>query len=179
MQKISRRRFTIAAAQALTGLLISPSFIYCASNPRKFPLAFYHTHTEECLEIMHTPGQCSEAIQLKLANFLRDFRTQEVHPIDPALLDMLCDIQSNTGSTGTIEIISGYRSAQTNAMLRGKSRGVASQSLHLEGRAIDVRIRDLPTRNLCQSAQELRKGGVGYYAKSDFVHLDTGRFRTW
>ena len=179
MQKISRRRFTIAAAQALTGLLISPSFIYCANRPKRFPLSFFHTHTEECLEIVHTPGQCSEAVQLKLATFLRDFRTEEVHPIDPELLDILCEIQSGCGSSGTIEIISGFRSPETNAMLGKKSSGVASKSLHMTGRAVDVRIRDLSTRNLCTAATQLQRGGVGYYAKSDFVHIDTGRVRTW
>ena len=179
MPDLSRRRFTIAAAQAITGLLISPSFIYCANNPKKFPLSFFNTHTEESLEIMHTPGQCSEAVQLKLAHFLRDFRTEEVHPIDPGLLDILCEIQSGCNSSGTIEIISGYRSPQTNAMLSKGSNSVASKSLHMTGQAVDVRIRDLSTRNLCTAATQLQMGGVGYYAKSDFVHLDTGRFRTW
>jgi uncharacterized protein YcbK (DUF882 family) len=179
MPNISRRRFTIAAAQAITGLLISPSLIYCASRPREFPLSFYHTHTDEYFEILHTPGQCSQAVQNKIAHFLRDFRTSEVHPIDPALLDILCEIQSETGCCGTIEIISGYRSPQTNAMLGRKSNGVASKSLHMTGQAVDVRITDLPTHQLRETAIGLQRGGVGYYAKSDFVHLDTGRFRTW
>ena len=100
-------------------------------------------------------------------------------PIDPALLDIICEIQSETGCCGTIEIISGYRSPQTNAMLRGRSRGVASKSLHLEGRAVDIRITDLPTHKLRDTAIALQRGGVGYYARNDFVHIDTGRVRTW
>jgi len=128
---------------------------------------------------MHTPGQCSSAVRQKITAFLRDFRTEEVHPIDPGLLDILCEIQAVSDSCGTIEIISGFRSPQTNAMLRGRSRGVAAHSLHMEGRAVDVRIRDLPTRTLRAIASTLRTGGVGYYAASDFVHLDTGPFRTW
>lgn len=111
--------------------------------------------------------------------FLRDFRTGEVRPIDPGLLDIISQIQSKTNSRGTVEIISGYRSPQTNNLLRNRSSGVATHSLHLEGRAVDIRITDLPTRQLRDTAIALRTGGVGYYASSDFVHLDTGRFRTW
>jgi len=179
MPTISRRRFCIAAAHAVTGLLISPSFICCAPRPKEFQLSFFHTHTEECLEILHTPGQCSNAIQKEINTFLRDFRTGEVRPIDPCLLDILCEIQSTTGSRGTIEIISGYRSPQTNTQLSRTSRGVATHSLHMDGQALDIRIRDLPTHTLRTAATALRRGGVGYYASSDFVHLDTGRFRTW
>jgi uncharacterized protein YcbK (DUF882 family) len=179
MPDISRRRFCIAAAHALTGLLVSPSLIYCAQRPKEFPLSFFHTHTEECLEILHTPGQCCGAVQRKINTFLRDFRTGEVRPIDTGLLDIISQIQSNTGSHGIIEIISGYRSPQTNNFLHNRSNGVATHSLHLEGRAVDIRITDLPTRQLYESAIALRAGGVGYYAASDFVHLDTGRFRTW
>jgi len=179
MSNISRRRFCIAAAYALTGLLVSPRLIYCAPRPKEFLLSFFHTHTEECLEILHTPGQCMSVIQQEVNSFMRDFRTEEVHPIDPCLLDILCEIQSTTGSRGTIEIISGYRSPKTNAILGSKSRGVATRSLHMDGQALDIRIRDLPTRTLRTTATALRRGGVGYYASSDFVHLDTGRFRTW
>jgi len=179
MPTISRRCFCIAAAHAVTGLLVSPSFICCAPRPKEFQLSFFHTHTEECLEIPHTLGQCSNAIQKEINSFLRDFRTSEVRPIDPCLLDILCEIQSTTGSRGTIEIISGYRSPQTNAQLSRTSRGVATHSLHMNGQALDIRIRDLPTRKLRTAATALRRGGVGYYASSDFVHLDTGRFRTW
>ncbi len=131
------------------------------------------------MEILHIPGQYSRTVQKKLQAFLRDFRTGDEHPMDPQLLDILCGIQSAAGSRGTIEIISGYRSPETNALLGSRSRGVASKSLHLQGRALDIRIAGLPTRQLCRTATALRTGGVGYYGKSDFVHLDTGRFRTW
>ena len=176
---ISRRRFLVTAAQAVTGLLICPPLTCWAREPKEFPLNFFHTHTEECLEILHRPGQCSSAVQQKITSFLRDFRTGDVYPIDPKLLDILCEIQSVTGSSGTIEIISGYRSLQTNNLLGHKSSGVAKKSLHMKGRAVDIRITDLPTRQLHKTATALRTGGVSYYAKSDFVHLYTGRFRTW
>jgi uncharacterized protein YcbK (DUF882 family) len=175
----SRRHFLVTAAQAVTSLLICQPLTCWARKPKEFPLSFFHTHTEECLEILHTPGQCSYAVQQKITSFLRDFRTGDVHPIDPKLLDILCAIQSVTGSSGTIEIISGYRSPQTNNFLGHKSSSVAKKSLHMKGRAVDIRITDLLTRQLHKTATSLRTGGVGYYAKSDFVHLDTGQFRTW
>jgi len=179
MPYISRRRFLVAAAQAAAGLLICPPLNCWAREPRKYPLTFFHTHTEECLKILHTPGCCSNSVQKKIKIFLRDFRTGDVHPIDPTLLDLLCKIQRVTGSRGTIEIISGYRSPQTNSNLCHATSGVARHSLHMKGQAVDIRITDLPTLELRNAAAAMRAGGVGYYAQSDFVHLDTGRFRTW
>jgi uncharacterized protein YcbK (DUF882 family) len=176
---ISRRRFLVTAAQSVTGLLICPPLTCWAREPKEFPLTFFHTHTEECLKILHTPGHCSNSVQKKINTFLGDFRTGDVHSIDPKLLDIICKIQTDTGSRGTIEIISGYRSPQTNSLLVHKSSGVAKKSLHMKGRAVDIRITDLSTRQLHKTATVLRTGGVGYYAKSDFVHLDTGQFRTW
>jgi uncharacterized protein YcbK (DUF882 family) len=131
------------------------------------------------LEIPHTPGACSTSAQKKIKMFLRDFRTGDVHSIDPKILDILTKIQSVTGSQGTIEVISGYRSPQTNKLLSRSSRGVAGKSLHMKGRAVDIRITDLSTPQLRDTAVAMRTGGVGYYAASDFVHLDTGPFRTW
>jgi uncharacterized protein YcbK (DUF882 family) len=179
IHKISRRRFLVCSAQAAVGLLIVPPKNCWAMGDRKYPLSLFHTHTEECLKIIHTPGCCSSSVQNKIKMFLRDFRTGDIHPIDPALLDILCKIQSVTGSQGTIEIISGYRSPQTNNILSHTTHGVAKKSLHMKGQAVDVRITDLPTLQLHNTAASLRTGGVGYYAKSDFVHLDTGPFRTW
>jgi uncharacterized protein YcbK (DUF882 family) len=179
MPNISRRRFLVSSAQAAAGLLILPPINCWAMGARKYPLTFFHTHTEECLKIMHTPGYCSSPVQKKIKMFLRDFRTGDIHPIDPTLLDILCKIQSVTGSQGTIEIISGYRSPQTNNSLSHTTKGVAGKSLHMKGQAVDIRITDLPTLQVHNTATALRTGGVGYYAKSDFVHLDTGPFRTW
>jgi uncharacterized protein YcbK (DUF882 family) len=179
MPNISRRQFLVTSAQAMAGLLICPPMNAWARQPEKYPLNFFHTHTEEYLKVLHVPGYCSSRLQKKIKLFLRDFRTNEAHPIDPALLDILCKIQSITGSRGTIEVISGYRSPQTNEFLSHKSSGVARHSLHMKGQAIDVRITDLHTLRLRDAAVDLGAGGVGYYAKSDFVHLDTGPFRTW
>ena len=99
--------------------------------------------------------------------------------MDPLLLDLLHRVYRDTNSHGRFEVISAYRSEKTNDMLRSKSNGVASKSQHLHGKAIDVRLTDVPIKRLRAVAFDLGVGGVGYYEKSNFVHLDTGRFRTW
>jgi uncharacterized protein YcbK (DUF882 family) len=110
---------------------------------------------------------------------LRDFRDNTVHPIDPQLLDRLFLLQSAVGGTEPFQVISGYRSPTTNAALRERSSGVAEHSLHMDGRAIDVRLGGVPTEKLAHVALQQSNGGVGYYRVSDFVHLDTGRVRSW
>jgi uncharacterized protein YcbK (DUF882 family) len=114
-----------------------------------------------------------------LSSFLRDFRTGEEHPIDPAFFDILNDLRLATGTRSVFQVISGYRSPRTNAMLRASSRGVARGSLHLQGRAIDVRLADVDSATLRDAAVALQRGGVGYYRGPDFVHVDTGRLRRW
>ncbi len=111
--------------------------------------------------------------------FLRDFRSGESKAIDPQLLDQLHVLSGVLGTRAPYEVISGYRSPATNALLQHRGGGVATHSLHLEGRAIDIRLADVPLANLRDAATSLRAGGVGYYAQSDFVHLDTGRVRSW
>lgn len=143
-------------------------------------LNFYHTHTGEKLRVAYAEGgrHIPEALQ-EINLFLRDFRSGEAHRMDPRLLDILHHLQQSTGGRGPFEIISAYRSPQTNQMLRNKSNGVATRSLHMEGRAMDVRLRGVDTRRLRQAALELQAGGVGYYPSSDFIHVDTGRVRSW
>ncbi|HHO47174.1 MAG TPA: DUF882 domain-containing protein [Desulfobacteraceae bacterium] len=181
--RISRRHFlqnTARAAVAACLMLASPVPLWAADIPGKRTIAFYHTHTSEELNITYARQRAYDIDALRRVNhFLRDHRTGDIHPIDPRLLDLLYNVQRLSGSRGVFEVISGYRSPATNAMLRRKSSGVAGRSLHLEGRAIDVRMTGLKTRELSRIALHLKQGGVGYYPKSDFVHLDTGRFRTW
>jgi uncharacterized protein YcbK (DUF882 family) len=110
---------------------------------------------------------------------LRDFRTGERHAIDPDLMDYLVQVAHRAGADPAFSVISGYRSPQTNARLCEQSSGVARHSLHIEGRAIDVRINGVDCADLAAHALELQRGGVGYYRASNFVHLDTGAFRTW
>jgi uncharacterized protein YcbK (DUF882 family) len=149
-----------------------------ANTPRQ--LSFYHTHTGERLTVTYwANGRYVPAALEEVNGFLRDFRTGDAHDMDPQLLDVLHTVYLRTGSRGHFEIISAYRSPKTNEMLRSRSSGVASKSQHLLGKAIDVRLTDVPIAELRAAAFELGLGGVGYYQKSDFVHLDTGRFRTW
>jgi uncharacterized protein YcbK (DUF882 family) len=112
-------------------------------------------------------------------HFLRDFRTGDVHPIDRDLLDLLHGLAGVTQSMRPFQVISGYRSPATNHMLRQRSEGVAGGSLHVKGQAIDIRLADVPLAQLRKAALEARRGGVGYYPTSDFVHVDTGRVRAW
>ena len=143
-------------------------------------LSFVHTHTGETLScVYYQAGSYDPATLARVNHFLRDFRTGDVHPIDARVLDILFAVQSRVGRDDPFHVISGYRSPATNAYLRGHSPGVAKHSLHMEGRAIDVRLPGFPTRKLRDLGLALRRGGVGYYPASDFVHLDTGRVRSW
>jgi uncharacterized protein YcbK (DUF882 family) len=140
-----------------------------------------NTHTDERVEVTYFEGGAHLPDALaELDRFLRDFRTGEVCRIDPGVLDVLWGLAAAAGRPdGTFEIVSGYRSARTNALLRSQGHGVATRSLHVEGRAVDLRMRGVPTAALRDLAIDLRRGGVGYYAASDFVHVDTGRVRWW
>jgi len=175
--RFSRRRFLRGfSALALAPLAAMPE----VPPPDRRSLSFVHTHTGEALTTTYFQNGNYLAPSLERINhLLRDFRTDEVHSIDPAVLDILFDLQAKAKHEGPFEVISGYRSPQTNAALRRQSSAVAEHSLHMEGRAIDVRIKGVDCANLAAHALDLKRGGVGYYRASDFVHLDTGAFRTW
>ncbi|MCB1852348.1 MAG: DUF882 domain-containing protein [Gammaproteobacteria bacterium] len=143
-------------------------------------LSFYHTHTGEKLSVVYHDGSRYLAEPLSdIDHCLRDFRTGDITTIDPLLLDQLYALRQITGGRGVYEVISAYRSPHTNDMLRSKSSGVAKKSLHMQGRAVDVRLTGVDCGKLRKAAVALQSGGVGFYRKSDFVHLDTGDFRTW
>jgi uncharacterized protein YcbK (DUF882 family) len=175
---LSRRDF-VAALAATIPLLGAPHRVFARSVSTR-ELRFTHTHTGEQLAVEYFSG--GSYLQDALATidqFLRDFRTSEVHAIDPGLLDLLQGLAGLTGSRQPFQVISGYRSPATNEMLRHSSEGVAAGSLHMKGRAIDIRLADVPLTKLRHAALAVRGGGVGYYPASDFVHVDTGRVRTW
>ncbi|MDH4021690.1 MAG: DUF882 domain-containing protein [Gammaproteobacteria bacterium] len=175
--ELSRRRFLRSAA-LLVPVLAWPGIARTATPARR--LGFYHTHTSETLDIVYSengiyvPGALTEIDYL-----FRDFRSGDVHAIDPGLLDLLHDVQQATGRGGRFEIISAYRSPQTNRMLAQRGGGVSDRSLHLTGQAIDVRLPGVRTADLQRVALKRAGGGVGYYPESDFVHIDTGRVRRW
>jgi uncharacterized protein YcbK (DUF882 family) len=181
---MDRRSFLALGAKTAVGLVlaqVTPAWATIPSSCRKKKtLSFYHTHTQQCLEITYAKGGKYDHKALKkITTYLRDFRTAEEHPIDPAVLDILWSIQQEMCCSETYEVISGYRSPKTNRMLRRRSRGVARRSLHMKGMAIDVRLSGKKTRDVRDCAIALKSGGVGYYARSNFVHIDTGRVRTW
>ena len=148
-----------------------------AAAPRSVSL--YHTHTGEKLSLVYFEGgdYVPEALA-SLNNMLRDFRTGEVCEFDARLFDTLYAVNLACGE-GTYEVVSAFRSEQTNRMLRQQSKRVAKDSLHVSGRAVDVRLAGRDTRRLRDAALALQQGGVGYYPRSNFVHLDTGPVRTW
>ncbi len=110
---------------------------------------------------------------------LRDFRTEEVFPMDPRILDILSLLYERLDASESYQVLSGYRSPKTNAMLRGEGTGVARNSFHMYGQAIDIRIPGQNTKIVRNTALDLRAGGVGYYPRSNFVHVDTGKVRSW
>ena len=176
---ISRRRLLRSAAIASAGLGLVPAGLRALTREAR-ELSFHHLHTGESLRVVYREpeGYVQEALQA-LSWLLRDHRTGDEYPIEPMLFDLVHDVQSAAGGAGTIRVISGYRSRRTNEHLREQGRAVASRSLHLVGKAIDLRMDDVASDRLRAVALDLRRGGVGYYPRSDFVHLDVGRFRTW
>lgn len=143
-------------------------------------LSFVHMHTGERLSTVYFNAGAYLDTALQQVNLLlRDFRAETVHAIDPGVLDRLWHLQATAGGSEAFEVISAYRSPATNEALRRISVGVAEHSLHMEGRAVDVRLPGIDTARLAAMAQQQQGGGVGFYRVSDFVHLDTGRVRIW
>jgi uncharacterized protein YcbK (DUF882 family) len=144
-------------------------------------LRLYHTHTGERIDIVYRRGDVfvPEAEE-RLDYFLRDHRTGEVKHYDPRVFDILSELTTAVGRPGAeIQIICGYRTPWSNEFLRSHSAGVAKGSLHMQAQAIDIRIPGIDTLTLRNAALALGRGGVGYYPQSGFVHVDTGRVRTW
>jgi uncharacterized protein YcbK (DUF882 family) len=143
-------------------------------------ISLLNLHTDEHLETEYfrAGGYVPEAMSA-IEVVLRDFRNGERHPMDPHLMDYLVEVARTLGVDPAFSVISGYRSPQTNATLREHSTGVAQHSLHMQGHAIDVRMQGVDCADLAAHALAMKRGGVGYYRASNFVHLDTGPFRTW
>lgn len=143
-------------------------------------LLLHNTHTGESGRcIFAAPGGYLADGLARANRLLRDHRTGDVHAIDPALLDLLHDLAEDLGTTPEFEIISGYRSPATNALLRRGGKGVARRSYHMQGKAVDVRLRGIELQRLHRAALAQRRGGVGLYSASGFVHVDTGPVRSW
>ena len=183
-----RRRFLmLGAATAAASLLPAPAEAYApsatADGGRAITrwLELFNTHTSETLQVAYRDASGFVGASMdKLRWLLRDHRANEAGAIDSALFDQLADFAAQLGVEPRFQVISGYRSSRTNEMLRRTGGGgVARKSLHMQGRAIDVRLRGVSCADLRDVAIAARRGGVGYYRRSDFVHLDTGAVRAW
>jgi uncharacterized protein YcbK (DUF882 family) len=147
---------------------------------RSRSLSFYNLHTTEKLSAVYwADGDYIPESLSDINRILRDYRTGEICEIEPRLLDSLCALHMRLETAEPFELISGYRSPTTNAMLRNQGHGVAENSLHIKGMAADVRIPGRSLALLRRTAISLKAGGVGYYPASQFVHIDVGRVRTW
>ncbi len=178
----ARRRFLqhgVGLAAAATLPAVSAGARASVAGSRS--LAMVHTHTGEQLDLVYAIDEryIPDALG-SLNRFLRDHYSGDVGRIDPPLFDLLHQVRQALGTGRAFEVISGYRCPATNASLRqGRGGGVASRSLHMEGRAIDVRLPGVPLADLRDAALSLRVGGVGFYPREQFVHIDTGRVRSW
>jgi uncharacterized protein YcbK (DUF882 family) len=175
----ARRAFIRAGTGFLLAGLASPAFAAVKRVPIR-SVAFHHLHTGEQLKVDYWVNGRYQRDALRAVNHvLRDYRTDQLHPIEPALLDLLDALRHRLGTSAPFEVISGYRSPETNELLREEGAGVAKASYHLQGKAIDIRMPGRPLRSLKRAALAMRRGGVGYYPHSDFVHVDVGPVRHW
>ena len=176
---LTRRRLLglgVAAAAAI-GLAPAPAMAR-ASVTRKKVLSFRNAHSREAVTVVYWANGRYVPNGLKqISRLMRDQRTNQVKLIDPSLLDQLYDLKMRLSPNSHYEVFSGYRSPASNARLRRVSSGVAKNSFHMRGQAVDVRLSGVPTSTLARAARKMECGGVGYYSR--FVHLDTGDVRTW
>ncbi len=180
----SDRRFFLKTGLFFTAALgfWTPELAVAATRApvtaRAIKLANVHTGEKFSGEYWHQGKYLPDAFG-QIKKVLRDFRTNEKFPIDPRLMDVLFVLQNRLGNFNSFEVFSGYRSPKTNNMLRNAGEGVARRSLHMQGQAVDVRLPGTRLPYLKSAAQSLKSGGVGYYPSSNFVHIDTGRVRSW
>jgi uncharacterized protein YcbK (DUF882 family) len=180
--EIGRRAFMRTAGGVVVTAAtarFAPVFAATAPGPRNLSLS--NLHTGEKLKLNYwADGSYEPGALAQVNRVLRDYRTGEIHPIEPKLLDLLHTLNQNMDCNDTaFEVISGYRSPQTNAALHARSSGVASKSLHMQGMAIDIRMPGRSLTNLHDAALKMGWGGVGFYPTSNFVHVDVGRVRKW
>lgn len=177
-QKPIRRALLVAA---LVGLAVALNAMPGAlANGQTRTITFYHTHTQESATVtFKRNGEYDDEALKQLNWLLRDWRKEETANMDPLLFDIIWEIREATGSREPVHVISAYRSPETNGMLRMRSRAVSEHSLHMAGKAMDIRLPDVDTAQLRAVAMRLQYGGVGYYSSSTFVHVDTGSVRAW
>lgn len=175
------RRWLLGSALAAGAAMALPAraaALLTAASSRK--LVLHNTHTDEHLEVTYwARGAYRPDALAQIDWILRDHRRREVAAIDRTLVDLLYLLRQEAGGAAIFEVISGYRSPATNALLASTSDAVAPNSLHMEGRAVDIYVPGLRLSRLRDAAKALQAGGVGYYPQSGFVHVDVGRVRYW
>lgn len=178
---MTHRRTFLKRAAMLACALGTPAIARAAlAGPREKSLKLFNTHTGETFsDVFWADGQFLPDSLNDINHVLRDHRSDKVLPIDTNLLSLLEKVSAQVGSNPVLHVISGYRSPETNQLLADRSGGVARHSLHLEGKAIDIRVPGRDLTSVRRIALELRGGGVGFYPDSQFVHIDTGRVRSW
>lgn len=166
---------------AAPSLPFSPDAVSTSHSQPIRELHLYHTHTHEHLDIVFRQGGSYNPEALKaLEYFLRDHRTGQVHAYDPRVFDLLADLTDSLGhQNAEISVVCGYRTSWSNEFLRRRSSAVAKHSLHMRAMAIDIRVPGISTEALRDAALRLHRGGVGYYQREQFVHVDVGRVRRW
>lgn len=172
-------RFGLGAAVA--GALMTPQEALAAIRVPSRALHLQNLHTGEKAQVEYwVKGQYVRASLKMIDRVMRDHHDGSIHSMDPRLLDQIYLLTRTVGKRGPVQIISGYRSPDTNAALREEDgSGVAQNSYHMQGRAVDIRVPGMPLRYLRMAALKLKAGGVGYYPRSNFVHIDTGPVRRW
>ena len=175
----TRRGFLHMGIASIACIATSPALAMTrVASPRT--LSFHNLHTDERLHVAYwKDGRYDRAAMGKINHILRDHYSGDTYPMDLRLMDMLYDLQHRVRNDGTVEIVSGYRSPKTNMMLSNNSDGVAKRSYHTKGMAIDIRMPGTALPQLHNAALFMRRGGVGYYPDSQFVHVDVGPVRTW
>lgn len=180
---VERRTFlksglTLSAAAALSIGSVTPALALPSGG--EYRISLQNAHTNETFSGTYRVGNKYLPQAFERINYvMRDFRVNEIFPIDPRTIDIIAIVHRMTGSKAPYSVLSGYRCAKTNSMLREGSKGVAKHSLHMVGQAIDVRMSNVSITRIRDLAKKLQAGGVGYYPRSGFVHMDSGDFRTW
>jgi uncharacterized protein YcbK (DUF882 family) len=174
-----KRRGVLGLAAAALGGIACPAIAKpVGPNVRSLTLNNLHTGERQMLDYWVDGRYLPDVLQAA-NHLLRDYRNNEVHIIEPKLLDLVSLLQRGLGSRAEVQVISGYRSPATNAAMHARSAGVAAHSLHMKGMAMDIRLADVALDRLHKAALALQAGGVGYYPSEDFVHVDIGRVRRW
>lgn len=174
------RRKLLKLGMTAAGIFAVPNAFAAAVKQPERSLALHNLHTGEHIKATYWAEGIYQPEELHRINYvLRDHRTGDVDDIDENLIELLNLLHHKMDAKKPFQVISGYRSPKTNAMLRNNSSGVAKKSLHMLGQAIDIRLPDKHLKDLHAMARSLKLGGVGYYPKSNFIHVDTGRVRHW